>query len=78
MSERIHYWSMVKGIAILAVIAIHIPLTNETNSLIATRQLINFPVALFMFLSGFLVRERTNIWESVKRLLWPSLNTYQF
>lgn len=73
MSERVHYWSMVKGIAILAVIAIHIPLTNDTSSVIASRQIINFPVALFMFLSGYFVKESASVWKSVKRLLWPYL-----
>ena len=71
MSERVHYWSMIKGVAILAVLAIHIPLTNDTNSVLASRQIINFPVAMFMFLSGFFVKEGTNMWNSVKRLLWP-------
>lgn len=73
MSERVHYWSMVKGLAILAVIAIHIPLTNDTNSIIASRQIINFPVAMFMFLSGYFVKDGTSVWNSIKRLLWPYL-----
>lgn len=54
--QRNNYWSMLKGIAILAVLMIHIPLTTDTNSLIATRQIINFPVAVFVFLSGFFVK----------------------
>ena len=70
---REHYWDAVKGIAILAVLAIHIPLTSDTNSLIATRQLINFPVAVFVFLSGYFVKEGTDVRTSVKRLLWPYL-----
>lgn len=70
---RDNYWSMLKGIAILAVLMIHIPLTSDTNSILATRQIINFPVALFLFLSGFFVKRDTNTWVSTKRLLIPYL-----
>ena len=70
---RDNYWSMLKGIAILAVLMIHIPLTTNTNSLLATRQIINFPVAMFLFLSGLFVKRDENIWVSTKRLLFPYL-----
>lgn len=70
---RDNYWSMLKGIAILAVLMIHIPLTSDTNSILATRQIINFPVAMFLFLSGFFVKRDGNTWVSTKRLLIPYL-----
>lgn len=72
-SARDNYWSMLKGAAILAVLMIHMPLTNDENALLATRQLINFPVALFVFLSGYFVKQSVGIWKSVERLLVPYL-----
>lgn len=68
---RDNYWSMLKGIAILAVLMIHIPLTSDTNSILATRQIINFPVAVFLFLSGFFVKIGDRRKDSIKRLLIP-------
>lgn len=70
---RNNYWSTLKGIAILAVVMIHIPLTDDANSMIATRQIINFPVAMFIFLSGYFAKQESNTWRSVKRLLLPYL-----
>lgn len=70
---RDNYWSMLKGIAILAVLLIHIPLTSNIYGLLATRQIINFPVALFLFLSGLFVKRYGNTWDNIKRLLIPYL-----
>ena len=64
---------MLKGIAILAVVMIHIPPTADTNSIIASRQIINFPVAMFIFLSGYFAKQDENTWLSVKRLSLPYL-----
>lgn len=71
--QRVHYWSMLKGVAILAVLMIHIPMTSDTNGIIATRQIINFPVAVFYFLSGYFVKQGNSLWNEVKRPLYPYL-----
>ena len=61
-------WQMVRGICILAVILIHCPnaidypyQSPEFISWISIRQLINFPVAVFIFLAGFFTKpEKVN------------------
>lgn len=60
MQQKNNYWQFIRGICILAVIMIHCPsgAGYETSSLtfhswLAFRQFINFPVATFVFLSGF-------------------------
>ncbi len=52
------YWQMIRGICILAVIMIHCPQgTTGLDSYIwlGIRQIINFPVALFIFMAGYFV-----------------------
>ena len=54
------YWQIIRGICILAVIMIHCP-TGQEYSVVDTyvwlvlRQLINFPVAVFIFMAGYFV-----------------------
>lgn len=58
---RFHYWDTWKGIGVLAVIAIQA--TNSTSFFpqdsfnwqfgIVLRQFINFPIAIFLFISGY-------------------------
>lgn len=54
------YWQAIRGICILAVIMIHCPTgqeysINETYAWLVLRQIINFPVALFIFMAGYFV-----------------------
>ena len=56
--KKQQYWQMVRGICILAVVMIHCP--QGTAGLDQTvwfgiRQIINFPVALFIFVAGYFV-----------------------
>lgn len=82
------YWDVWKGLAIVAVVAIHAcgsALTfpdgsgNHTFGIVL-RQFINFPVALFVFLSGMFALQGTasknwvaGIQSRVRRLLVPYL-----
>lgn len=59
MNQKSQYWQAIRGICILAVIAIHCPKGTEGIELYAwlgIRQLINFPVALFIFMAGYFVK----------------------
>lgn len=48
------FWWMVKGICIITVIAIHSFLNREISwGMVVARQFINFPVVLFIFMSGY-------------------------
>ena len=52
------YWQAVRGICILAVIMIHCPSGQSgENQLmwLIIRQLINFPVAIFIFMAGYFI-----------------------
>lgn len=62
MKQKSQYWQMVRGICILAVIAIHCPQGCESIDLytwLGIRQFINFPVALFIFMAGYFVKMDT-------------------
>lgn len=58
------YWQAVRGICILAVIMIHCPIgQNALDQIVwlALRQLINFPVAVFIFMAGYFIKpEKVN------------------
>ncbi len=61
--KKSQYWQVIRGICILAVIMIHCPTGQEYNAVdysswMALRQIINFPVALFFFMSGFFVKPK--------------------
>lgn len=54
------YWQAIRGVCILAVIMIHCPTgqqfsTADTYAWLILRQVINFPVALFIFMAGYFV-----------------------
>lgn len=80
---------MVRGICILAVIMIHCPAGESGMSQaiwLALRQLINFPVAVFIFMAGYFVKSEkaTMSWTYLKNrggrllapfLLWSTLYT---
>ena len=83
------YWQMIRGICILAVIMIHCP-TGESREAqtiwLVLRQLINFPVAVFIFMAGYFVKPEkvTMRWGYLKNrggrlivpfLLWSTLYT---
>lgn len=56
--KRSQYWQMIRGICILAVVMIHCSTGQGYSELeyfgwVVLRQLINFPVAIFVFLSGY-------------------------
>lgn len=60
MKKKNNYWQIIRGIAILAVIIIHSPTaieygrnTIEFNTWMLLRQLVSFPVGIFVFLSGY-------------------------
>ena len=58
------YWQAVRGVCILAVIMIHCPVgQNGLDQIVwlALRQLINFPVAIFIFMAGYFIKpEKVN------------------
>lgn len=78
--KKQQYWQIVRGICILAVVMIHCP--QGTGGLgqtvwIGIRQIINFPVALFIFMAGYFVNP-TRVdknWLKIRggRLLVPFL-----
>lgn len=58
--QKSNFWQIIRGICILAVIMIHCPSgvsygvgSKEFIIWLSIRQLINFPVATFIFLSGY-------------------------
>ena len=56
--KKIQFWQSIRGICILAVIMIHCPQGENglnQNTWLGIRQIINFPVALFIFMAGYFV-----------------------
>lgn len=58
--NKSEYWQIVRGVCILAVIMIHCPSGNNYTAVDSTvwlvlRSMINFPVALFVFMAGYFV-----------------------
>lgn len=56
--KKQQYWQIVRGICILAVVMIHCPQGKEgfgQTVWLGIRQIINFPVALFIFMAGYFV-----------------------
>lgn len=69
MTAKNQYWQVVRAICILAVVMIHCPTpTNDINAWLIIRQFINFPVAVFIFLSGYFVNpDKVNIkWVKIR------------
>lgn len=77
--EKNKYWQAVRGICILSVILIHCRYdTRGGGYYIVFRNLINFPVAVFFFISGFFVKiekAHTKQWllKRLKKLILPYL-----
>lgn len=79
---RVSVWDKWKGAAIIAVVLIHasgstanFPISSFNNEFgFILRQLINFPVGLFIFLAAFFVASSTSstesYWISVKKRVW--------
>jgi len=60
VKKKSEYWQIVRGVCILAVIMIHCPSgynfsTADGTVWLVVRSLINFPVALFIFMAGYFV-----------------------
>lgn len=71
---RDNYWSFVKCMAIIAVVFIHTPyLSSNVYVGIVLRQFVAFGVALFVFLSGYFVKDDKLTWKRIRRLLIPYL-----
>lgn len=72
MTARDNYFSFMKGIAITAVLFIHTPfMSGEGMSAICIRQLVNFAVAMFFFLSGFFIKDEHLDLKGIKRIIVP-------
>ena len=64
MKEKREYWQSIRGICILAVVLIHSLggfnySTGYGTELVVLRQIINFAVATFVFMSGYFVNVDT-------------------
>ena len=85
-SERNMYWQYIRGLCIILVVLIHSktgisyqngPYLWNFDYWLYMRQFINFPVAFFMFLSGFFTKieecgvSTSYIVQRSKRLLIP-------
>ena len=87
VNNKSQYWQVVRGICILAVIAIHCPQGTDGDlyTWLGIRQLIDFPVALFIFMAGYFVKpEKVDItWQKnrggcrllIPFLIWSSIYT---
>lgn len=86
MLQKDEYWQGVRGIAVLAVVFIHC--RNGLNYdgfqqyfWLAERSIVNFPVSVFLFMSGFFVRDardliscsgrKTFYYKKLRRVLLP-------
>ena len=74
--KKQQFWQMIRGICILAVIMIHCPQGGAVW--LGIRQVINFPVALFIFMAGYFVNpfKIDRNWLKIRgggRLLLPFL-----
>lgn len=74
---RDNYYSLLKGIAIIAVVIIHTAYAGyfPSSSAAFMRQIVTFAVGLFFFISGFFVSDRMKSYSGVmggaKRILIP-------
>lgn len=84
MRNNSEYYNYAKGICIICVILIHALFLSATQNFnlsqaaaTVIRQIINFPVSVFLGFAGFFVGvsvargERFNIWKRIVRLLVP-------
>lgn len=72
--DRNRFWDAVKGMSIIAVLLIHTTTVNSVGGVV-WRQFINWPVALFFFMSGYFCTATTSygafVLKKAKRLLVP-------
>mgnify|MGYP000159984393 FL=1 len=64
MKEKREYWQSIRGICILAVVLIHslsgFDYSSASNvKFVILRQVINFAVAIFVFMAGYFVNIET-------------------
>lgn len=72
MAKRDNYYSFMKGIAIIAVLFIHTPfMGSDGAAAIACRQIFTFAVALFFFLSGYFVKDKSLDAKGIFRIFIP-------
>lgn len=57
MNEKNVYLQYLRALAIIAVIIIHVSTVKQGNEVIILRQFVNYCVALFIFLSGYLTKK---------------------
>lgn len=76
MNERI-YWQKIRGICILAVILIHSfigynYIGQEKNEIIwiIIRQMINFAVPVFIFMSGYFIKQENFLKKNFDYIEW--------
>ena len=76
MNERIH-WQKIRGICILAVILIHSfigynYIGQEKNEIIwiIIRQMINFAVPVFIFMSGYFIKQENFLKKNFDYIKW--------
>lgn len=68
---RDHYYSFMKGIAIIAVVFIHTSFMKTGESAIMARQMFTFAVSMFFFLSGYFVKDDRFDTKGIKRIIIP-------
>ena len=62
-NEKNIYWQSVRGICILAVVLIHsLQCYDFNNGIVIIRQIINFAVAIFVFMAGYFKRFSAKRW----------------
>lgn len=85
MAQRELYWQKIRGVTILAVIFIHCqsainaPLNSLNGCLyFIMRNLVNFPVNMFFFISGFFLKPIDNKYAFYKKRLPKLVSPYLF
>lgn len=69
--QRDNYFSLMKGVAITAVVFIHTAFMSQGEFSVAARQIFTFAVAMFFFLSGYLSKDLPIKQQKLGRLLIP-------
>ncbi|MDO5526470.1 MAG: acyltransferase [Prevotella sp.] len=72
-NQSVQSW---RGIAIIAVLLIHLSFLKRENEdvFLITRQVLNFAVPLFFFISGYFAKFSDSVnWKGIKRLFIPYL-----
>lgn len=79
MKEKREYWQSIRGICILAVVLIHslsgFDYSSASNvKFVILRQVINFAVAIFVFMAGYFVNIETLSEKSFSYKNWTFLS----